>query len=534
MKCNNENKKMKRIEHGLRLRTAGVFVFLAGILAFTGCDIDSPYMDAVNKQIEADAAAETSYTVTYFGKNSTSGSVPVDSTAYYQGDTVEVLANTGALERTNYTFDGWNTQEDGEGNRRDPGDTFLMGTANVELHALWAINTPIVTFMPEDGSTPNPETKQVTYNETYGSLATTSRTGYSFDGWYDAASGGNEITAASTVTKNYDHNLYAYWTARSYTLSFDVGDGGSIPPDQTVTYHADYGSLPSSSRWGYDFEGWWSESGGTGTRIYAGTTVTTASDHSLYAKWSPNDYTITFDKNDAGAEGYTAPMTMTMDVGGNLHLCGYTKEGWDFKGWAGSDNSSEVTRLDGAYYVMEAGTDFTLYALWEPDSSTFSIGDRGPAGGWIFYDYGGTHPQGWRYLEAAPVDQNQSYRWGTDDFDVPGADIDAFGWGFYNTSDILTHDTSSHKAADDCDDYSIRGNGSYFDDWYLPARDALDAMYTNLKAQGKGDFSDLGYWSSTESGSTPTRYVYRVNFSTGFGSYGRKTSDYNVRPIRRF
>jgi uncharacterized repeat protein (TIGR02543 family) len=516
-------------------KTVLILFLMTGILFFiVGCEIGSAYLDSIEKKIVEDLAGAKSFTVTYFGNNNTSGSVPVDSTTYYQGDTVEVLENTGALERTNYTFDGWNTQEDGEGTRRDPGDTFLMGTANVELHAIWTINTPTVTFMPEDGSTPTPETKQVTYGETYGSLATTSRTGYSFDGWYDAASGGNEITSASTVMKNYDHNLYAYWTARTYTLSFDVGDGGSIPPDQSVTYNSSYGSLPSSSRWGYDFEGWWSESGGTGTRIWTSTTVTTASDHSIYAKWSPNDYTITFDKNDAGAEGYTAPMTMTMDVGGNLHLCGYTKEGWNFKGWTGSENSSEVTRLDGAYYVMEAGMDFTLYALWEPESSTFSIGDRGPAGGWIFYDYGGLHPDGgWRYLEAAPVDQNDNYRWGTMGFDVPGVNTDAYGWGFSMTRNILDYDPTyvGHRAADDCDDYSIRGNGSYFDDWYLPAMDSLEAMYTNLKAQGKGDFADFEYWSSTES---DTYFARCVNFSNGSTAGGTKSSNYNVRPVRRF
>ncbi len=245
-------------------------------------------------------------------------------------------------------------------------------------------------------------------------------------------------------------------------------------------------------------------------------------------------YTITFDKNDAGAERFMSSMTMTMGVGGNFPPCGYTKEGWDFKGW-GSKYSTEVTYVDGAYYVMEAGQDFTLYALWEPESSTFAIGDRGPAGGWIFYDCGEPHPDGgWRYLEAAPIDQNDSYRWGTDDFDVPGANIDSYGWGFWNTIDILRDDTYSHKAADDCDEYSIRGNGSVFDDWYLPARDALDAMYTNLKAQGKGDFADADYWSSTESSSLPNLYVYHVDFSNGSGSYARKTDDNNVRPVRRF
>jgi len=53
----------------------------------------------------------------------------------------------------------------------------------------------------------------VTYDSAYGTLATVSRAGYTFNGWYDAASGGNLVTAVTVVTTASDHSLYAQWTA---------------------------------------------------------------------------------------------------------------------------------------------------------------------------------------------------------------------------------------------------------------------------------------------------------------------------------
>ena len=55
------------------------------------------------------------------------------------------------------------------------------------------------------------ESITVTYGETYNSLPEPSRSGYIFDGWFTAASGGKEVTASTIVTANQDHELYAHW-----------------------------------------------------------------------------------------------------------------------------------------------------------------------------------------------------------------------------------------------------------------------------------------------------------------------------------
>ncbi|HBX24438.1 MAG TPA: hypothetical protein DEF34_12535, partial [Desulfotomaculum sp.] len=66
-------------------------------------------MGSSNVTLYAQWTVLPTYTVNYDGNSNTGGSPPTDSNAYYQGDTVTVLGNTGNLEKTGYTFTGWNT-----------------------------------------------------------------------------------------------------------------------------------------------------------------------------------------------------------------------------------------------------------------------------------------------------------------------------------------------------------------------------------------------------------------------------------------
>ena len=71
--------------------------------------------------------------------------------------------------------------------------------------------TYTVTFEKNDGSGDNAGTRTVTYDAKYGTLPTLSRTGYTFTGWFTAASGGTQVTSATKVTQAKDHTLYAQW-----------------------------------------------------------------------------------------------------------------------------------------------------------------------------------------------------------------------------------------------------------------------------------------------------------------------------------
>lgn len=98
--------------------------------------------------IEYNSALPTSstFSVTYNGNGSTSGSVPTDSNAYASGATVTVLGNTGSLAKTGSTFNGWNTATDGSGTTYQSGNTFTI-SANTTLYARWATLTPSATAL---------------------------------------------------------------------------------------------------------------------------------------------------------------------------------------------------------------------------------------------------------------------------------------------------------------------------------------------------------------------------------------------------
>ena len=159
----------------------------------------------------------------------------------------------------------------------------------------------------------------------------------------------------------------------------------------------------------------------------------------------------------------------------------------------------------------------------------YKIGDTGPAGGLIFYDKG-DNSDGWRYLEAAPLEAEFQAKWS-----IRGINADdtkaVIGSGRRNTQFIveaLSKATGEwDTAAQKCDELVFGG----FDDWFLPSRDELDQMYGNLKRRNLGDFKDRRYWSSSQYSSR--RYIFNQNFETGSIKAEFDYSDYYVRPIRQ-
>lgn len=70
---------------------------------------------------------------------------------------------------------------------------------------------PVVVFHGVGGSEAAP--KQVNFGETYGALPESRRSGYTFQGWFSAASGGSQVTADTVVSNSSDHELFARWNA---------------------------------------------------------------------------------------------------------------------------------------------------------------------------------------------------------------------------------------------------------------------------------------------------------------------------------
>ena len=88
--------------------------------------------------------SSATFNVTYDANGATNGSVPSDATDYATGATVTVLGNTGSLEKTGFSWNGWNTQADGEGTHYAAGGTFAI-SANTTLYAEWVKSLDAIT-----------------------------------------------------------------------------------------------------------------------------------------------------------------------------------------------------------------------------------------------------------------------------------------------------------------------------------------------------------------------------------------------------
>lgn len=127
--------------------------------------------------------------------------------------------------------------------------------------------------------------KTIAYGGTYGNLPIPTRNGYTFAGWYTSATGGTQVMSSTKCTLSSNQTVYAHWNANNYAVSFNANGGSCSSSSKTVSYGGTYGELPTPTKTGYVFDGWYTSSTG-GTRITNSTTVNTLSNQILYAHWS--------------------------------------------------------------------------------------------------------------------------------------------------------------------------------------------------------------------------------------------------------
>jgi uncharacterized repeat protein (TIGR02543 family) len=218
--------------------------------------------------------------------------------------------------REGYTFDGW-----------DKDIPSTMPAEDMTITAQWTADEYSITYHLDGGTNDEANPAKYTIEDEAITLKAATKTGYTFQGWYDADTGGNQVTqiaAGSTGGKT----LYARWSANGYTVTFDAQGGEVEPASQQVTYDATYGTLPEVTKAGHTFQGWFTEATG-GTEVTAETTVKTAEDHTLYAQWEISEYTITF-----VTDGGTAIDPIKADYGAAITPPDDpTREGYTFDGW---------------------------------------------------------------------------------------------------------------------------------------------------------------------------------------------------------
>jgi len=182
----------------------------------------------------------------------------------------------------------------------------------------------------------------------------------------------------------------------------------------------------------------------------------------------------------------------------------------------------------------------TTYEEQWGDQVVYQLGDRGPAGGWIFYINPNYEEDGWMYLEVAPATtEANGPQWTTyDGENETVGTLSGVGYGFENTRDILIWANSlptSAPAAEYCS--NLKHNG--YKDWFLPSLNELKKMKQNLYDNGGiGGLDANAYWSSTESSLNTDRYAYTysiMNDTTNSMANKRSSGDsFIVRCARRF
>ncbi len=284
-----------------------------------------------------------------------------------------------AFSRAGYDFAGWN-------NTAKKNLTDQQG-ATFTLRATWkGQDVPVTIDLNYEGSTPTQRTCVVgeNYNyirtETggskYSAIQDPARIGWIFDGWYDAAEGGSEITNQYKFTDTTPMTLYAHWV-KGITVHFDGNGYKGTISDKTVLADKVFSSLPYLSSYYYPdnqtLDGWYTAKEG-GEQVTKDTQFT-GDEVTLYAHWRDYQYVIKFnikysDKSTVTGTMEDFPASFGKDV--TLPKCTFTREGYRFAGWATSSYGSTVTYTDGdslnrTYdsWDNEDGETFNLYAVWE-------------------------------------------------------------------------------------------------------------------------------------------------------------------------
>lgn len=155
-------------------------------------------------------------------------------------------------------------------------------------------------------------------------------------------------------------------TTTKVTVTLDPNGGKCKTNTVKVTYGQKYGTLPTPTRSGYKFTGWYtSESGGS--KVTSSTKVATSKSHKLYAHWEEQEkptYTVTFDGNGEDDLVELSSESILVEEGGTYgDLPTAKRELYKFQGWYTEDGKQVKS---GDKYTLKS--DQTLYAKWEKDS----------------------------------------------------------------------------------------------------------------------------------------------------------------------
>ena len=344
------------------------------------------------------------YSVTYNGNGSTSGYVAPTTRTYNVSQ--KLPANTFVRKHTikyvygddrsnvsstkTATFLGWSTSKDGSVMYKDGEDVRNLSYDmfyKTTLYAKWQFPT-VTTDKP-------------------------TRTGYVFEGWYTAKSGGQKVASGGDVIKvSSNETLYAHWKPITYTVRYYL-DGQLIPGfDQTCTYDTTYKTHIFPDKNGYFIRGWYTYSNYTGTQYDAATSFKNLQKRNntvvkLYAK-SAKIYTVKIGYSngfgDVSNANYSVVGIQIKNKSGNTYYqtyknyesaildspskFGLSRKGYTFAGWyVTSDETETVYEANQSVEIttlcknIRKDTTIFLAPMWKSNEYTVVYNGNGATSG---------------------------------------------------------------------------------------------------------------------------------------------------------
>ena len=280
--------------------------------------------------------------------------------------------------RVGYAFKGWYTTATGGGERTV--ESKVEFDYDFPLYAQWMVTNYTVTFDAQ-GGTVDVASKEFVFDSAYGTLPAPTFVGYTFDGWFDAETGGSLVTNTTIVAIASNHTVYAAWTANTYEVIFN-GNGGNPTNTNTQTYDTEYVLPVDPVRTGYTFEGWF-DAETDGAQVTTNSTVASAANHTLYAQWSANTYVVDFDTTILGStvtgtvEVASIEVTFDSPYGDIPEAMspGYTFEGWTLGGVPVSNATFVATDSD--HTLTANWTNSTIEVFFNPQGGEVNTPSKG-------------------------------------------------------------------------------------------------------------------------------------------------------------
>lgn len=293
------------------------------------------------------------------------------------------------------TFLGWFYADETPASYTTMPDVGEDGDA-VTLYAKYEAANYDVTLDAGEGTVSN-TAYNVTYGTAYGEIPAAERVGYTFNGWFTQAEGGEQVTAATVVSQESTHTLYAQYTVNTYTLAFDMDGGDAI---ESIT--AAYGTaieIPTPNKKDYLFAGWTLD-GQEYTITTMPAAATVGGTTTIKAVWTLNTHISYYLDAYKTVNGVRVPAT-TIKAGDELEVevslktnftVGQLITGiiWDktIFSLAGTTAAKALDiNKDSAYYNALSGTSFVMQAAYgvnywakyfEDDTSTPDINEADP------------------------------------------------------------------------------------------------------------------------------------------------------------